>query len=1121
MPSITRTWRFGAAALLLSAALSAATAALAAPPAQPQAGGNVTIPLSQNIPSLDGVCSNGEYTDAVSQNFTDLFGATRPIYLKHDGATLYVCADFIEGSLATRYAAVYLDPNLSGDLNAQGDDYALEIGITSAILNSQKGNGGGGYTSISLSGWNGKANVGANGESADWVIPLGLASSPCTGGFNIGMYHMQPDAPGVHYGWPSNTFFYSPKTWTTASLSGYTCATATATATPTSTPAPAPSTPTRTPTMTPTATRTATPTATSTTSPSSTPTATPTATAVPPTPTSTPPPNGQLAYVYQRDAVTAQQFKDLLDNADQGWTVTLIDTVAAGSTDWSSFAAILIADDTGDLALWPSEPPTTTLAAEAIRDSGKPVLGIGEGGYAFFGRLGSGLGWPNGWHGPDQDIHPEDPLSSFFLIPNNTGPPDPMPLYSADVNAVSLFMSAVSLRVTALGVETPATNHAPLAYETAGCRQLWGFSGNPESMTPNGQALFVNAVRFLLDKQSCESPPVVDPKNCWMPLGKTALPAPGTPVQVGDRITYTIQYTVTGVFGCAEVIGDLVDAIPPHTLPIPDSESPGATYLAHEGAWQWTLLGGFSGSASFSVEVTDAACNASRSEPAYGEGSPVTRPIWNQANLRSGAAWFASPLVTHPVACPPVVPAGAQPPWAEDEIGLYPYPLVAGRATEFSVRVRNLTDTVQTMTATFELAQPIGGLRLGIGLNYAPVVNRNNPRPVTVAPRGYAIVELTDWLPTVSGLACVRVKLENPAFAPLYTERCLDTTEDLRPGVPDSFVFPVRNPRAGTETIRIAIDNTCPGWQVSAPYSLTLAGGASVNALTTVTPTAPLGTECHVDVQGWIGEDLIGGYRKIDIPPVHLPRASPPWEEREISTIPIQPVVNVTNSLCVELINPLTMTKVVTAVFSEADFGAGIGFTTIATRVISLPPLSIDRYCVDWFPVYGPGRGLHRCLLVTLKQPGWRDVHSQRNLDVVRPSLAGMRAALFLLTVPNEGVFIGNNTGGPVGLSFRVRPFGLPRDRAIQLANVAGGPLPGTLLPGQQVRVELRAILIGLAQNQLNLPSAGPVVEDLVQAQYGDHVRVEVEVLFDGQPHGGFTIEIQPPAQAFLPLVAR
>jgi len=132
-----------------------------------------------------------------------------------------------------------------------------------------------------------------------------------------------------------------------------------------------------------------------------------------------------------------------------------------------------------------------------------------------------------------------------------------------------------------------------------------------------------------------------------------------------------------------------------------------------------------------------------------------------------------------------------------------------------------------------------------------------------------------------------------------------------------------------------------------------------------------------------------------------------------------------------------------------------------------------------------------------------------------------MRAAPFLLTVPNEGVFIGNPTGGTVGLSFRVRSFGLPPDRAIQLINVAGGALPGALLPGQQVRVELRAILIGLAQNQRAGPSAGPLAEDLVQAQYGDHVQVEVEVLFDGQPHSGFTIEIQPPAQVFLPRVAR
>ena len=39
-------------------------------------------------------------------------------------------------------------------------------------------------------------------------------------------------------------------------------------------------------------------------------------------------------------------------------------------------------------------------------------------------------------------------------------------------------------------------------------------------------------------------------------------------------------------------------------------------------------------------------------------------------------------MVKHPVNCQPVVPDGTQPPYAEDEIQIYPYPLITGRTTE-------------------------------------------------------------------------------------------------------------------------------------------------------------------------------------------------------------------------------------------------------------------------------------------------------------------------------------------------------------------------------------------------------------------------------------------------------
>jgi uncharacterized repeat protein (TIGR01451 family) len=102
------------------------------------------------------------------------------------------------------------------------------------------------------------------------------------------------------------------------------------------------------------------------------------------------------------------------------------------------------------------------------------------------------------------------------------------------------------------------------------------------------------------------------------------------------------------------------------------------------------------------------------------------------------------------------------------------------------------------------------------------------------------------------------------------------------------------------------------------------------------------------------------GIRKVDVPPVHLPsNINPPWEEPEIVFIPTPPVAGSPGQLCIELNNPLGVAKTVTVEFSAADFGAGIGFTPIATRAFILPPHTFARYCVPWTP--SASGTLHRC----------------------------------------------------------------------------------------------------------------------------------------------------------------
>ena len=126
---------------------------------------------------------------------------------------------------------------------------------------------------------------------------------------------------------------------------------------------------------------------------------------------------------------------------------------------------------------------------------------------------------------------------------------------------------------------------------------------------------------------------------------------------------------------------------------------------------------------------------------------------------------------------------------------------------------------------------------------------------------------------------------------------------------------------------------------VNPPAIVNAVPGTIYTATLSVTPPNPaiLGTACHIDVQGWIGNQLIGGIRKLDVPPVNLPHSDPPWLEKEITTVPTPPISGTVNQVYIELNNPWPFQRVVTVTFSEAVFGAGIPFTPFATKVFTLP----------------------------------------------------------------------------------------------------------------------------------------------------------------------------------------
>jgi hypothetical protein len=993
------------------------------------------LPGTAPIPIVDGACGVQEYSSGSGYSFFDgPAGGQATVNLVHDSTYLYVCVVAQPGTLASRFASLYLDPQGDGSTYtfARQDDYSLRVNIPGASGSGTAYRGSGvanGYVSdpsIDATWWAQQAsdNQGKN-DTAEFRVSLKkFGINVCNTIFGLATYHHWFSAVGDDYGWPSSQWFDQPHTWQLARLvgevNGPECSGK----------------------------------------------------------------SGKIAYVFRGNTLDATNFYSLLTGA--GYSVTLIPLADVLLYDFTTFDLTIIADDSGSLDQWstPADRAAQIAKITAVggaHPNGTPILGIGEGGYAFFGRLSLFNGWPRGWHGPMQTVSrdPGDTTNIFTAGPIAS----PIQHYTAPTNSVGIYLKPAPLPgdVVSVALEEPLDDHANIILQ--GCRMLWGSGGNPSGMTGDGTNLFLNTVAYTRNFQ-CAPPPPPPSDTCYT-LTKTANPPVTSVVPVGGVIEYTLHYQLkpAPVGTSCPTIGKLVDMIPFGTAFIPGSASDGIAPAG--GVLTWSV-GTSTGELTkvFRVNVTENVCAANKK-------------VANFAELRpSGAAPLASATLVHDIACQPLGLPTDQPMYAESEFRIEPYPLVAGRSTFLSVRVQNLTASPQPVTVQFQSSPAV----FGIGLDYSTALGSAS---AIVPASGYADVGI-HFAPTLSGIACIQaVVTAANGSAPMITQSCLDVVEVLHPGQPATLTFPVRNNTGAAGTVSLVVDNTCPGWTaaITTPGSgqyVNLAAGAtgSPQAVLTVTPGlgVTLGSGCHIDVQAWIGDKMIGGIRKIDIAPVHLPlHVTPPWEEPEISFIPDPPVQGVPGQLCIQLVNPLPTNQSVTVDFSVADFGAGVGFTPAASAVFNLPPNSIGTYCTAWTPL--ASGTLHRCVLATLKQTGYRDQTSQRNIDIVRPS-----SGLSGLTIP---FVVGNPDLVGHILTFERRLVGINPVWMPIIEPLGGGVLPATIPGGGQLSLQLRFAPSGLAL----APNLAPPLLDL---SAGSRQSVEVSVLLDGVPTSGFTVQLDP-----------
>ncbi|TKJ38685.1 MAG: hypothetical protein CEE38_02990 [Planctomycetes bacterium B3_Pla] len=194
-----------------------------------------------------------------------------------------------------------------------------------------------------------------------------------------------------------------------------------------------------------------------------------------------------VAYIHEREVEAAESYQSLL--VSYGCLTTLIGLDDVVTTPLDSYDLVIVGHDTGMLSSWGESD-----SVAAIDNSGKPILGLGEGGYAFFGKLDLEIGWPNGMHGSRDSIEVIDPNNSLFSVPYAIDVPDDrvLQLYT-ETEHVDLHLWPMPETVTALGKQVESHGYYPLALEHDRY-VLWGFTASPDNMTQLGKDLFINVV---------------------------------------------------------------------------------------------------------------------------------------------------------------------------------------------------------------------------------------------------------------------------------------------------------------------------------------------------------------------------------------------------------------------------------------------------------------------------------------------------------------------------------------------------------------------------------------------------------------------------------------------------
>jgi hypothetical protein len=398
----------------------------------------------------------------------------------------------------------------------------------------------------------------------------------------------------------------------------------------------------------------------------------------------------------------------------------------------------------------------------------------------------------------------------------------------------------------------------------------------------------------------------------------------------------------------------------------------------------------------------------------------------------------------------------------------------------------------QTFTVTFGVAN------FGIGLPFHDI----GYRVVTLPPNSFRMVCII-WVPPFEGHFCAQVKIKVGDHDPVYSQRNMDVGEIFIPGQPSVFRFPVRNPTTGTVTVTLGMVPHVENWALELSQDVLPNMQPGETRPVTLTVIPPVGQPFPqpdapvVDVEAYIGRELIGGFRKLFYPPVpvHVPK-DPPYAESEIFIDPYPTRVGLPTLLGAVVFNPTPFTQRVTVTFGVAHFGIGMPFTQTGivspTQVVNVPPMGMARAKTMWMPQFNG----HVCVQILLQSPGHEPVWSQRNIDVGEPLRLGVEHSRI--------IEVRNPTNQPTTITLALinhRPEWQMTLTPTLFANVAPGVVNAATLTVQPPP-----------------PSANPQErEEQLKALADERPIADVEAYIEGELIGGIRKIAKPPIPLHKP----